>query len=98
MRSPCFLRLNSFDTVGVSRAIGARFPGSTNSLEGESMKRFLSLIAVVCIAIPSFAAGPKKTGIVKAKNKIPGSYIVVLENRTEDVDGAANEMAYAHFG
>ena len=55
------------------------------------MKRLLMIVAVLALTIPAFGAG-KKLGLLKAKNKIPNSYIVVLENRTEDVDGAASDL------
>jgi subtilisin family serine protease len=51
------------------------------------------------LAVPLLAAGAKKTDIIKAnKNKIPNSYIVVLESRLDDVDGVADEMTKQHFG
>src|SRR2546430_13253383 len=60
------------------------------------MKR--ALIVLVCLlAIPAFAGGPKNK-IHKAKNKIPGNYIVVLEDRYADVDGIAGELATKHRG
>ncbi len=61
------------------------------------MKR--ALIALVCVlAIPAaFAGGPKQPKLVKAKNKISGRYIVVLENRLpaagngNEANGANND-------
>jgi subtilisin family serine protease len=60
------------------------------------MKRFL--IALVClIAIPAaFAGGPKKDGILKAKNHIPGQYIVVLGDRVPDAASVAEEVSRGH--
>ena len=55
------------------------------------MKRFLAVLVILC-AVPVFAGGPKKTEIVKAKKKIPNSYIIVFEDRIEDVDRAAGEL------
>ena len=55
------------------------------------MKRFLAVVVILC-AVPLFAGGPKKTEIVKAKKKIPNSYIIVFEDRIEDVDRAAGEL------
>ena len=63
------------------------------------MKRMLSLCLMSFLAVPLLAAGAKKTDIIKAnKNKIPNSYIVVLESRLDDVDGVADEMTKQHFG
>ncbi len=62
------------------------------------MKRFV--IALVCLlAIPAaFAGGPKKDKIHKAKNKINGQYIIVLEDRYDDVAGIADELSVKHRG
>src|SRR5438270_12452961 len=62
------------------------------------MKRIVSFCLFLCLASPLFAAGNKKTDIIKAKNKIPNSYIVVLESRVDDVDGTADELTKQHFG
>ena len=62
------------------------------------MKRILSLCAVLILALPLMAGGNKNKDIVKAKNKIPNSYIIVLESRVDDVDGAADELSKQHFG
>ena len=58
------------------------------------MKR--SLIALVCLlAVPAaFAGGPKNDKIHKAKNKINGQYIIVLEDRYDDVAGIADDLAH----
>src|SRR2546430_17204730 len=54
------------------------------------MKRLLAVALVLC-AVPLFADGVKKPKIVKAKKKIPNSWIVVLEDRV-DVDAAAQDL------
>jgi subtilisin family serine protease len=57
------------------------------------MKR--SLVALVCLlAIPAaFAGGPKKNGLLHAKNRIPGQYIVVLEDRYNNAADVADEVS-----
>jgi subtilisin family serine protease len=57
------------------------------------MKR--SLIALVCLlAIPAaFAGGPRKDGIIHAKNPIRGQYIVVLGDRVPDAASVADEVS-----
>jgi uncharacterized protein (TIGR03437 family) len=62
------------------------------------MKR--SLIALVCLlAVPAaFAGGPKNDKIHKAKNKINGQYIIVLEDRYDDVAGIADDLSVKHHG
>jgi len=62
------------------------------------MKRILYLCAVLILALPLFGGGNKNKDIVKAKNKIPNSYIIVLESRVDDVDGTADELSKQHFG
>lgn len=62
------------------------------------MRRFLCGVTMTLLALSLFAAGDKKTDIIKAKKKIPGHYIVVLENRIDDVDGIADELTLKHFG
>ncbi|HEY8184091.1 MAG TPA: S8 family peptidase, partial [Thermoanaerobaculia bacterium] len=54
------------------------------------MKRFLA-VALVLFAVPLFADGDKKPKVIRAKKKIPNSYIVVLEDRV-DVDAAAQDL------
>ena len=54
------------------------------------MKRFLAVVLVLC-AVPLFADGSKKPKVIKAKKKIPNSWIVVLEDRV-DVDAAAQDL------
>src|SRR5256886_1255940 len=54
------------------------------------MKRFLA-VALVLFAVHLFADGAKKPKIIKAKKKIPNSWIVVLEDRV-DVDAAAQDL------
>jgi subtilisin family serine protease len=54
---------------------------------------------VVLLALPAVAGGPKKGGIVKAKkDKIADSYIVVLEDRVNDVDAVASDLVYMNRG
>src|SRR5438552_7309930 len=62
------------------------------------MKRILSLCAVLILALPLMAGGNKNKDIVKAKNKIPSQYIVVLEDRYADVDGIADDLSVKHNG
>ena len=62
------------------------------------MKRTLLSLLVLSLALPIFAAGPKKARLLKADKKIPGQYIVVLEDRIEDVDAVADELVYKHRG
>ena len=59
------------------------------------MKRIFMIVVVLAMTIPAFGAG-KKLGLVKSKKSIPGSYIVVLENRTEDVDGVVSDLIKLH--
>ena len=62
------------------------------------MKRLLSLLIAV-VAIPVFAAGPKKAELIKAKGKkVQDQYIVVLEDRVENVDAVADELVYKARG
>src|SRR5207245_1606955 len=65
--------------------------------KGERMKRFLAAVVVLCAA-PLFAAGPNKTEIIKAKKKIPNSYIIVFQDRIDDVNGAARELLSLSHG
>jgi subtilisin family serine protease len=63
------------------------------------MKR--SLIALVCLlVVPAvFAGGPKKDKIKKAKNKVEGQYIVVLEGRyAADAAAISDELVTKHRG
>jgi uncharacterized protein (TIGR03437 family) len=60
------------------------------------MKRILAIV-VCLLAVPAFAGGPKKGEVVKAKKKVPGQYIIVLEDRTVDVGAIADELL-ARFG
>jgi subtilisin family serine protease len=55
------------------------------------MKRYLAAVLVL-FAVPLLAGGPRKTEIIKAKKKIPNSYIIVFQDRVEDVEGAAGEL------
>src|SRR6266404_5709627 len=69
------------------------YPSAPQKRKGETarMKRFLA-VALVLFAVPLFAGGPKKSEIVKAKKKIPNSYIIVFEDRVEDVEGVAGDL------
>ena len=63
------------------------------------MKRTLLSLLVLSLAFPILAAGPKKAELIKAKGKkIPDQYIVVLEDRIEDVDAVADELVYKARG
>lgn len=58
------------------------------------MKRTLLSLLVLVLALPALAGGPKKAKMFKADKdkKIPDQYIVVLEDRVEDVDAIADEL------
>ena len=58
------------------------------------MKRTLLSLLVLVLALPALAGGPKKAKLLKAEKdkKIPDQYIVVLEDRVEDVDAIADEL------
>lgn len=58
------------------------------------MKRTLLSLLILVLALPALAGGPKKARMVKAEKdkKIPDQYIVVLEDRVEDVDAIADEL------
>ncbi|MGZ8781081.1 MAG: S8 family peptidase, partial [Thermoanaerobaculia bacterium] len=58
------------------------------------MKRTLLSLMVLVLALPALAGGPKKAKMLKAEidKKIPDQYIVVLEDRVEDVDAIADEL------
>jgi subtilisin family serine protease len=45
-------------------------------------KRLLAILTIALLAIPALAGGPKK-GLIRSKNKVPNSYIVVLEPRVQ---------------
>jgi subtilisin family serine protease len=63
------------------------------------MKRTLLSLLVVILALPAIAAGPKKAELIKAKGKkVQDAYIVVLEDRVEDVDAIADELVYKARG
>ena len=62
------------------------------------MKRLLPAVVVVLFAFPLLAAGPKKIELRKAKNRIPDSYIVVLQDRVADVNAVADELTSLHRG
>jgi hypothetical protein len=56
------------------------------------MKRILLSLLVVVLALPALAGGPKKAKLVKKDRPVPDRYIVVLEDRVEDVDTIADEL------
>jgi len=63
------------------------------------MKRTLLSLLVVTLAFPVLAAGPKKAELIKAKGKkVQDAYIVVLEDRVDDVDSIADELVYKSRG
>lgn len=54
---------------------------------------------ILVLALPVLAGGPKKEKLLKAKGKkIAGSYIVVFEDRTADVDALADDLVTKHRG
>ena len=57
------------------------------------MKRILLTLLAILIALPVLAGGPKEPKLLRAKNKNPGNYIVVFEDRVEgDVDALADDI------
>ncbi|HEX8409763.1 MAG TPA: S8 family serine peptidase [Thermoanaerobaculia bacterium] len=63
------------------------------------MKRILLSLLAVTLAFPVLAAGPKKAELIKAKGKkVQDAYIVVLEDRVEDVDAVADDLVYKARG
>jgi len=57
------------------------------------MKRILLTLLAILIALPVLAGGPKEPKLLKAKNKNPGNYIVVFEDRVDgDVDALAADL------
>src|SRR5688500_13860731 len=58
------------------------------------MKRTLLSLLIVLLALPVLAAGPKKVKLLKADKdkKIADQYIVVFEDRVENVDAIADEL------
>jgi subtilisin family serine protease len=56
------------------------------------MKRTLLSLMVVVLALPVLAGGPKKAKLHKNERPIADQYIVVLEDRVEDVDAIADEL------
>ena len=61
------------------------------------MKRGLVVLCLL-FSINAFAGGPKEPKVIKAKKKIAGSWIIVLEDRAVDVDGTADELTKLHGG
>ena len=64
------------------------------------MKRALLSLMVALLALPVMAGGPKDKDkeIRKNQRRIPGQYIVVFEDRIEDVDSAAADLVANHRG
>ena len=61
------------------------------------MKRIALICLAIAVSLPLVAAGPKN--VVKAnKNRIPGQYIVVFEDRVADVEAVAEELVRGHNG
>ncbi len=58
------------------------------------MKRTLLLCAALLCALPAMAAGPGR--LLHAKNRIPGQYIVVFNDRVADVAAATEALSRAH--
>lgn len=57
------------------------------------MKRVLLSLLAIVIALPVLAAGPKETKLLKAKGqRNADSYIVVFEDRVDDVDALADDL------
>ncbi|HEX2121657.1 MAG TPA: S8 family serine peptidase, partial [Thermoanaerobaculia bacterium] len=55
------------------------------------MKRIVISLITVVLALPVLAGGPKEGKLIKAKNKVHGQYIIVLEDRV--AEGAVDEIA-----
>src|SRR5687767_2777605 len=68
--------------------------------KGEAMKRALLSLMVALLALPVMAGGPKDKDkeIRKSQRRIPGQYIVVFEDRIEDVESAAADLVANHRG
>ncbi len=58
------------------------------------MKRTLLALLILVLALPALAGGPKKAKMHKAEKdkKIADQYIVVLEDRVEDVEAVTDEL------
>jgi subtilisin family serine protease len=59
------------------------------------MKRTLVALLLLC-AFPVLGGGPKDNKIKKAKKPVPDSYIIVFQDRLDDVDGAAGDITKVH--
>ena len=83
----------------VAEAVLFRFPSliDKNRGKGEGMKHTLAVLMVL-IAVPMLAGGPKNKGINHSRKAIPGSYIVVLEDRVTDVIGTVMDLTNLHRG
>jgi subtilisin family serine protease len=62
------------------------------------MRRSLLTAILVLTAVPLLAAGSKRSDIRHVPNKVPDSYIVVLEDRVADVNAVADDMVSLHRG
>lgn len=62
------------------------------------MKRILLSLLAISLALPVFAGGPKEAKLIKSHKRIPGQYIVVLEDRTEHVPDVAADIVRMNRG
>lgn len=62
------------------------------------MKRIVLICLACVVALPLVAGGPKRDVVKARKNKIPGQYIIVFEDRVADVDAVAEELVRGHNG
>jgi len=62
------------------------------------MKRTVLVLLATLLSLPTVQAGDKKIEIIKTKNKIKDHYIVVLNDRLEDVEAIADDLTKLHGG
>lgn len=62
------------------------------------MNRIVATCLAIAVSLPLFAGGPRKDVVKAKKNKIPGQYIVVFEDRVSDVNAVADELIRGHNG
>jgi len=62
------------------------------------MRRTLLTIVLALAAFPLVAGGPKNPKIRQSKNRIPDSYIVVLEDRVADPNAVADDLVSLNRG
>ena len=62
------------------------------------MKRTVVAVLVSLLALPLLAANDKEKKLRKAEKAIPGQYIVVLNDRVEDVDSVVADLAGMNRG